>query len=246
MELQPNKLSHDERREFDERNERIASGLAALRCEVCAVHDKKLWREDYASFEEWAGKRHGIGASHVYRIVRGDPPKQIAPTPEPEPEPPPEEKRAKKPEDVVPPSQPPPTEPPQPATPPPVPVVRDYTGYPIPEHRIPLFRRGPEVKPLLEKVAGIRGAIRRFMEAASEGRGDPLFSRTNLGEILTKLDSVYYEIKVAIPFAVCPDCQGQKSDPCLTCKGLGMISQHHWDTTISEEIKQIRKMSIAQ
>lgn len=279
MELQTLRLSEPERTEFDERNRTIDLKISEIRFEVVAVHDKKLWREDYESFEAWSSKRHGFSASHTYRLVRSaDVPQLIAQVEPPEP---PEEKRAvviedvgdskpesipvtiieqsTKPVPVVPPVAPVPLQPPKPAAPPaPVPplpkpatpqepiALRDRTGYPVPEHRKQLFLRGEKVSELLDPIATLRGTIRRFMDAEKEGRGDILFARTNLSTVLTSLDSAYATLKTAIPFAVCPDCQGQKSDACLTCKGSGMISQYAWDRTVSEEVKQLRAASLGQ
>lgn len=250
-------LSPAERGEFEDCNQRIESKLGELRTEYRTVHDRKLWREDYPSFEVWSVKRHGIPVSQGYHLVRSVAIKAL-PTSE-APEDHSEEKRAMTeppPAPVAPPEPPPtpeaPATPPQPVTPPippsapTPPVFRDRTGYPIPEHRMALYRRGTEIDPLLQKIASVRGAIRRFMEAEKEGRGDPIFRRTNLSDVMSLLDNAYSGIKIAIPFAVCPDCQGQKSDPCLSCKGMGLISEYHWRNNVSEELKTLRRMSVGQ
>lgn len=124
-------------------------------------------------------------------------------------------------------------------------VVLDGTGYPIPEKRLALWKRGAEVKLMLDQISDVRCAIRKAMNDSSEGKPDLLFARTNLSSILVDLDSAYRGLKCAIPWAVCPDCQGQRASSCMTCAGMGLVSKSFWDSpAIPVESKQLRELSV--
>ena len=133
---------------------------------------------------------------------------------------------------------------PKPAAPDEPEVVLDGTGYPIPEKRLALWNRGEEAKVLLKKVSEVRCTIRRAMDAGSEGHGDILFARTNLSSIMVDLDSAYRGLTSAVPWAVCSDCQGHRSETCTTCCGMGLVSEHFWKTALCEEARQLRVLSV--
>lgn len=120
------------------------------------------------------------------------------------------------------------------------PVLKDRTGWPIPEQRFEIFRRGEHVKQYLDKLSEIRGFVRRVGEA----KKDLLFIECQPQEILMACDEIFQALKRSVPFAVCPDCQGVKADACLTCRGRGAISEFMWNTTIPEELKEIRRRAL--
>ena len=120
--------------------------------------------------------------------------------------------------------------------PPPAPSqVVDATGWPIPTQLIPLWNRAGEVEEMLTMLGQVKGVLR----AAQENQ-DILFAELDFSSTLSRLDLVWYEIKMAKPFAVCPSCQGQVADECALCHGRGLVSEHRWDVCVSREDKESR------
>jgi len=114
-------------------------------------------------------------------------------------------------------------------------VVVDKTGWPIPAALIPTWERSHEVQEILTSLSRIKGALR----SAQDGK-DKLFVEVNFSTALAQLDQAYADIKTAIPFAVCPTCQGKTPDNCGLCKGRGFVSEHRWSTVVSKETKELR------
>ena len=108
----------------------------------------------------------------------------------------------------------------------------DKVGRVIPEKLLELWKREEEVRVHLAAISRIRGAIRKADEEK-----DLLYREPNLSRIEAQLANAYSELKRAIPFAVCPGCQGQVADTCRLCKGRGFISEFTWDTAIPNETK---------
>jgi hypothetical protein len=115
------------------------------------------------------------------------------------------------------------------------PVAKDAIGYPIPTERLAIFQRTSFAELLLNKLADVRGAVRRAME-----NDDLLFRECKLNEVMIELDNIYAELKRAVPYVVCPTCQGIYADACRTCNGRGVISKFLWDNTISYDVKTNR------
>jgi hypothetical protein len=113
--------------------------------------------------------------------------------------------------------------------------VLDSTGWPVPANLIPLCQRGGEVQEMLTNLSRVRGALR-----TAQDNGDILYAEMNLSSALLNLDQLWYEIKAAKPFAVCPSCQGQAPESCTLCRGRGLISEHRWNTGVPREDKELR------
>ena len=113
--------------------------------------------------------------------------------------------------------------------------VLDATGWPIPTRLIPLWNRAGEVEEMLTFLGRVKGMLR----AAQENQ-DILFAELDFSSTLSRLDQVWYDVKMAKPFAVCPACQGQVADECALCHGRGLISEHRWDVCVSREDKELR------
>ena len=118
--------------------------------------------------------------------------------------------------------------------PPPAAVV-DGTGWPVPTHLIPLWRRSGEVQEMLTTLSSVKGALRTAQE-----NKDVLFAEVLFSSALSQLDQAWTDIKTAKPFAVCPTCQGQIPDKCGLCKGRGLISEFRWNTCVTREDKEFR------
>ncbi|MEI6196902.1 MAG: hypothetical protein WCS42_21505 [Verrucomicrobiota bacterium] len=132
---------------------------------------------------------------------------------------------------------PPPMQPNSPpvASPAPPAAVVDGTGWPIPTHLIPLWKRMDEVQEMLTTLSRVKGALRTAQE-----NNDKLFTEVNFSSALSQLDQAWADIKTAKPFAVCPTCQGQLPDQCSLCRGRGLISEHRWNTCVTREDKEFR------
>jgi hypothetical protein len=122
------------------------------------------------------------------------------------------------------------------ATPPPPPAeVVDGTGWAVPTHLIPLWRRGEEVQELLSALSKIRGKLRH-----AQDKEDALFRELNHSAAQSYADQLFASLKQAKPFAVCPTCQGQVPDKCMFCKGRGFVSEYLWNTCVTREDKEFR------
>lgn len=111
--------------------------------------------------------------------------------------------------------------------------AKDFTGHVIPKHHLTFFKRGEKVRDLLQKISDVRKVVR----AMENVQGDLIFATVNTQDVLAHLGSAYDQIKCAIPFAVCPYCQGQKSEGCQSCKGRAFLSEFAWKTVVPEELK---------
>ncbi len=122
-------------------------------------------------------------------------------------------------------------------TPPPPPPteVLDATGWPIPTHLIPLWQRAGEVQEMLTALSRVKGALRSAQETK-----DKLYAEVLFSSALSHLDQAWQDLKTAKPFAVCPTCQGQLPDRCLSCKGRGFVSEFRWNTCVTREDKEFR------
>lgn len=117
-------------------------------------------------------------------------------------------------------------------------IVYDSTGFKIPEHRVAFYKRGHEPKELLRAIATVRGALRSAEEAK-----DPLFAFVNKSTTMSLLDNAYGELKMAIPFVVCPYCQGQTADNCSVCRKTGFLPEHQWKHAVPSDLKAVREKS---
>lgn len=117
-------------------------------------------------------------------------------------------------------------------------VPRDDTGYKIPPKILPLWNRKSEVEDILRAISKARCAVKEASE-----KEDALYQPVNLNSILATLNRAYTEMQVAVPYAVCATCQGQATGTCNACKGRGLVSKHHFDRTVPDELKAIRAKS---
>ena len=124
--------------------------------------------------------------------------------------------------------------PPKKQVPPPLPT--DQLGQTVLPHLLSLWERRHEVKAFLDQLS----RISKRLELARDDR-DPLFfgaeqgqTPINFSSALTHLQQARNAIKEAMPFAVCPMCQGSG---CRCCSGNGLISKFRYDTIIPAEKK---------
>jgi hypothetical protein len=120
------------------------------------------------------------------------------------------------------------------------PQLLDATGFPVPDSVIQLFHRVEEVKEVLSRFASTRGLMRRVEETK-----DMLWQPVNKSTMMADLDRIYHELKTALPYAVCPYCQGREETKshCTACKKRGVVSEFFWKTAVDPELKAVREKS---
>lgn len=114
-------------------------------------------------------------------------------------------------------------------------IIRDDTGYPVPPKAMACWNRREFVKELMLRVS----QLKTWSHNAARDR-DILFSEVNLNALTLELDSVDARIRLALPYAVCPTCQGRLVETCTTCNKRGVISKFKYDRGISADVKKAR------
>lgn len=114
------------------------------------------------------------------------------------------------------------------------PSTKCKTGIPIPPEIMPLWDLGQKAKDLLALISKIKSEM-------NEAKDDLLFVEVNFQEVQAALSNLYTETKRAVPYAVCPSCNGLLIDDCTSCKGRGFVSQFWWSTFATAEVKALRK-----
>jgi hypothetical protein len=125
-----------------------------------------------------------------------------------------------------------------PPTPPPVrrrtapaddPAMTDGRGRPIPPELAEIWNRRREVAEMARLVGQVRSAVK-----AAEAGEDPLWAEINYSSALAYLDRSYAEIAAAMPWCVCPMCQGIG---CRACKGRGLLGKTRYEAVVPRELK---------
>jgi hypothetical protein len=156
----------------------------------------------------------------------------------------PEEGVGSGPENDAPPTPPParqgpPPQRPQAVTPPPPsrrtapaddPAMTDGRGRPIPPELAEIWNRRREVAEMARLVGQVRSAVK-----AAEAGEDPLWAEINYSSALAYLDRSYAEIAAAMPWCVCPMCQGIG---CRACKGRGLLGKTRYEAVVPRELKE--------
>jgi hypothetical protein len=114
----------------------------------------------------------------------------------------------------------------------------DCNGIEIPKAVLMYWERTPEVKAIIAEVSDIMDKLK--LKADS---GDPMFQSINIPAAIGDLDNVRRQVALAIPYCVCPQCQGhpeiQPKEECRLCGTKGLISKFIWDRAIPEETKKM-------
>jgi hypothetical protein len=119
------------------------------------------------------------------------------------------------------------------------PVRRDKTGFKIPDDLISHFDRTEEFnRHFLGTITQLRSGLRDAQETK-----DALFREVNFNAAFSDLDNLWSNLKRAVPYAVCPYCQGVMRKTCTVCKATGVLSKFTFDTCVPENIKATRAKS---
>lgn len=118
-------------------------------------------------------------------------------------------------------------------------IELDRTGLPVPHKALPFWNRRYEVQSLLTKVSQIKSAL-----SHAQQNKDLLFIEVNFSSAIAYLENVFGHIKRAMPYVVCPICQGKLVEKCQLCKGRGLISELLYTQGVDEETKKLRMKAI--
>lgn len=112
----------------------------------------------------------------------------------------------------------------------------DADGTPIPSAIEHLWRdRGDVILILVE----LNYVIEQLTEAKVSRSHQ--FAEVNLADAIAQAKYLRSQVERAIPYAVCPACQGALRDSCKLCKGRGAVSKFLWESpAVSDEIKCMR------
>jgi hypothetical protein len=112
----------------------------------------------------------------------------------------------------------------------------DANGTEIPRSITKYWMRTSEIKELISIVTE---AMKQLKEA--EDTEDAMYQGINMSATLGDLDNARKSIALAIPYCVCPQCQGhpeiQPKKQCRLCGEKGFISKFIWDRAVPEETK---------
>ena len=119
--------------------------------------------------------------------------------------------------------------------------VLDGTGYEVPEKIVGLWNRRDQAEDLLAHITAIRSRLKLAQEEK-----DPLFSGCIFSAVHNDLDRVYAGLKMTVPYAVCPRCQGKLSDKCKVCKTTGFVSEFIWKSGVITEAEKALRSKITK
>lgn len=110
----------------------------------------------------------------------------------------------------------------------------DGTGLDLPVEVLDLWKRKDEAQALLTQISNLRGLLK-----AIQDNGDLLFVEVDFTSVQANLSQTYLDIKTAVPYAVCPSCNGVNAKDCETCNGRGLLSEFYWKHKIPKETKEL-------
>lgn len=114
-------------------------------------------------------------------------------------------------------------------------IHHDKTGYPIPDGIWEDWQRADAFSAELREISRIKGIVEKGLET-----GDLIFRELNSGAVAF-LINLYGELKCVVPYAVCSSCSGRTRDKCALCKGRGYLSDFAWGQFVSPQVKEMRK-----
>lgn len=116
--------------------------------------------------------------------------------------------------------------------------VKDALGIEIPKKVLQYWERTPEI---VDLVDGISSVIRVIKLAGEEK--DLLFAEVNITGTISDLEKALVSIRSAIPYAVCPQCQGHpETQPkgCRLCYGRGILGKWRYEK-VAIEVREMQE-----
>lgn len=119
----------------------------------------------------------------------------------------------------------------------------DDMGYPLPKGMVfELFQQRGELEELVGYLQKVKNAVKKVMDCG----GSPLYRHLNLSSVLPDLEVLISTFKGAVPYAVCPYCQGLNLEQCTNCRHTGFVGRFMFERQIPIEHQQMRKLHIEQ
>lgn len=247
-----NSLSTNERSDYLKLQQRIKKWVYDDRFQagfdLLAIRDRKLYREDFDTFEEFCEQKFEIKRAQAYRLIEASEVKmspigrqienerqarEIAKVPEAE-----RERvlnsaskngsltasKIKSASEAI-----------------KDPIQLDATGYKITKTGLAVWERSSEVKQLLTFLSKVKSVIKSAQEV-----DDVLYRGVVYNSLISHLSNAIGSLKCAVPYAVCTSCQGNNSDKCTLCHGMGMISEFAFNSFTPDEVKSIRSKALSK
>lgn len=93
------------------------------------------------------------------------------------------------------------------------------------------------------EVVDFTSALKEVRDAVASRDGDKLYVEVNMKQFVANLNQAMDLLRAAVPYAVCPVCQGhpetQKGE-CRLCSGRGLVSYFRYSLT-PEKVKKMNK-----
>lgn len=114
-------------------------------------------------------------------------------------------------------------------------VVKDKLGYVVPDHILPLWKRGTEIAELMTSIRSLKLKITNY-----ENLLDPLFRGFSFSTVQSELGTAWDHLNYYLPEVVCYLCEEKTSVNCALCGGRGFITKHKWDRSARKQDKETR------
>lgn len=112
--------------------------------------------------------------------------------------------------------------------------VYDMVGIKVTAKAMPYWERSIEVKEMMAQISAIKCTIEKAQSA-----GDKMFIEVG-NSTIADLKLCREGISYALPFTVCPTCNGQLVDKCSLCRGRGVVSKRLYET-VDSKTREIRE-----
>ena len=121
----------------------------------------------------------------------------------------------------------------------------DKTGYPIPEKLLPEWNRATE-----QAMGWIHAFDTIHRQVTALFGKDFAVAKINQSSLVSDHSNYRQQLKQAVPYAVCHNCQGKNFERCKSCNpspdepksiGLGWVNRRFWDDCVPEEFKRTRE-----
>jgi hypothetical protein len=112
--------------------------------------------------------------------------------------------------------------------------VYDMVGIKVTSKAMLYWDRSIEVKEMMGQLSAIKCTIEKAQAA-----GDKMFIEVG-NSTIADLKLCREGISYALPFTVCPTCNGQLVDKCSLCRGRGVVSKRLYET-VDAKTREIRE-----